>query len=176
MSQLQPGSACGCSGNCRNGLARGEILPRPESAQGVTHRLDTGCGKIYLTVNYQPENGEILETFITTGSDGGCLIYTEATSRLISLALRAGVAVNEIVEQLDSTHSCPAYQLARGRGKEVSLGKSCPSAIAKRLAEIAAELSPDHGAADKESCCPQGEKAAFSLMAEARDLSTAANQ
>lgn len=121
-------------------LRRGEILPRPISAHGITHRLDTGCGKIYLTVNYQENSGRILETFITTGSDGGCLVYTEATSRLISLAIRGGIGVNEIIEQLTGTHSCPAYMLARGKGKNLSPGKSCASAIAKQLSQIKAEL------------------------------------
>ncbi|MDD3653555.1 MAG: adenosylcobalamin-dependent ribonucleoside-diphosphate reductase [Desulfotomaculaceae bacterium] len=122
-------------------LQRGEILPRPRSAQGMTHRLDTGCGKLYLTVNYQPDSGKILETFITTGSDGGCLVYTEATSRLISLAIRGGIAVDEIVEQLNGTHSCPSYMLAKGKGKNLSPGKSCASAIAYKVAEIKAELN-----------------------------------
>lgn len=117
-------------------LKRGEILPRPVSAQGMTHRLDTGCGKLYLTVNYRPDNGEIIETFITTGSDGGCLVYTEATSRMISLAIRGGIAVDEIVEQLLSTHFCPAYMLAKGKGRKLSPGKSCASAIAYKIAEI----------------------------------------
>lgn len=121
-------------------LRRGEILPRPLSAHGVTHRLDTGCGKIYLTVNYQTDNGEIMETFITTGSDGGCLVYTEASSRLISLAIRGGIGVDKIIEQLTGTHSCPSYMMARGKGKALSPGKSCASAIAKKLAEIKAEL------------------------------------
>lgn len=117
-------------------LKRGEILPRPVSAHGMTHRLDTGCGKIYLTVNYQPDSGEILETFITTGSDGGCLVYTEAASRLVSLAIRGGIAVEEIVEQLVGTHSCPSYMMARGKGKKLSDGKSCASAIALKMREI----------------------------------------
>ncbi|TEB15264.1 Ribonucleoside-diphosphate reductase NrdZ [Pelotomaculum sp. FP] len=121
-------------------LRRGEILPRPVSAHGMTHRLDTGCGKLYLTVNYQPDSGEILETFITTGSDGGCLVYTEATSRLISLAIRGGISLEEIVEQLQGTHSCPSYMLAKGKGKNLSQGKSCASAIAYKIAEIKAEL------------------------------------
>lgn len=125
-------------------LARGEIRPRPSNAQGVTHRLDSGCGKIYLTVNYLPESGEIIETFITTGSDGGCLIYTEATSRLISLAIRGGISIEEIVEQLNSTHACPSYQFARGRGKPVSPGKSCASAIARKLTEIKEQLAARH--------------------------------
>lgn len=122
-------------------MRRGAILPRPVAAHGLTHRLDTGCGKIYLTVNYRPETGEILETFITTGSDGGCLVYTEATSRLISLAIRGGIPVDEVIGQLQSTHSCPSYQMARGRGKQVSDGKSCASAIAKKLQEIRAQLN-----------------------------------
>ncbi len=117
-------------------LKRGEILPRPVSAHGMTHRLDTGCGKLYLTVNYRPDNGEIIETFITTGSDGGCLVYTEATSRMISLAIRGGIAVDEIVEQLLSTHPCPAYMLAKGKGRKLSPGKSCVSAIANKIVEI----------------------------------------
>lgn len=117
-------------------LKRGEILPRPVSTHGTTHRLDTGCGKLYLTVNYRPDNGEIIETFITTGSDGGCLAYTEATSRMISLAIRGGIAVDEIVEQLLSTHSCPSYMLAKGKGRKLSPGKSCASAIAYKIVEI----------------------------------------
>jgi len=122
-------------------LRRGEIFPRPESAIGVTHRLDSGCGKIYLTVNYQPDSGEILETFITTGSDGGCLVYTEATSRLISLAIRGGISVREIIGQLNSTHSCPSYMIAKGKGKNVSAGRSCASAIANKLTEVIKQIN-----------------------------------
>ncbi len=147
-------------------LRRGEILPRPISAHGITHRLDTGCGKIYLTVNYQEDSGRILETFITTGSDGGCLVYTEATSRLISLAIRGGIGVDEIIEQLTGTHSCPSYMLAKGKGKDLSPGKSCASAIAKQLSQIKAELDlrcngnsnghkPEEGYAPKCEVCGQ---------------------
>ncbi len=119
-------------------LKRGEIKPRPVSAHGVTHRIDTGCGKIYLTVNYQ--GSEILETFITTGSDGGCLVYSEAASRLISLGLRGGIPLEKITEQLMGTHACPSYMRAKGSGKNLSPGKSCASAVAKKLTEIAWEI------------------------------------
>ncbi len=120
------------------GPARGEVVPRPYSTQGVTRRLDTGCGKLYLTANFD-DDGNIIETFITTGSDGGCLIFTEATSRLISLAIRGGIPVDEVIGQLNSTHPCPSYMMAHATGRKTSKGKSCASAIANVLRELQAE-------------------------------------
>ncbi len=117
------------------GPARGEVVPRPYSTQGVTRRLDTGCGKLYLTANFD-DDGNIIETFITTGSDGGCLIFTEATSRLISLAIRGGIPVDEVIGQLNSTHPCPSYMMAHATGRKASKGKSCASAIANVLKEL----------------------------------------
>mgnify|MGYP000270948510 CR=1 FL=1 len=117
------------------GPARGEVIPRPYSTQGVTRRLDTGCGKLYLTANFD-DGGNIIETFITTGSDGGCLIFTEATSRLISLAIRGGIPVEEVIEQLNSTHPCPSYMMSHATGRKTSKGKSCASAIANVLKEL----------------------------------------
>jgi ribonucleoside-diphosphate reductase alpha chain len=117
------------------GPARGEVVPRPDSTQGVTRRLDTGCGKLYLTANFD-DDGNIIETFITTGSDGGCLIFTEATSRLISLAIRGGIPVEEVIEQLNSTHPCPSYMMSHATGRKTSKGKSCVSAIANVLRKL----------------------------------------
>lgn len=67
-------------------------------------------------------------------------MYTEAASRLISLAIRGGISIEDITEQLEGTHSCPSYMLAVGKGKKVSPGKSCASAIAKQLNQVKAEL------------------------------------
>ena len=147
----------------RAALKHGEVLPRPKSASGVTHRLDTGCGKLYLTINYQADSGEIMETFITTGSDGGCLVYTEATSRLVSLAIRAGVSIEEIAGQLQSTHSCPSYLLARGKGKNISPGKSCASAIAHEILQTMGKIngSVPKAATDSSLLCECGQQLAM---------------
>ncbi|MEN6391516.1 MAG: adenosylcobalamin-dependent ribonucleoside-diphosphate reductase [Syntrophomonas sp.] len=114
-------------------IPRGYIHSRPQWTSGITERIDTGCGKMYLTVNRDPNTDEVIETFITTGSDGGCLIFTEAASRLTSMAIRAGVSLSDIIEQLKSTHTCPSWARARSTGKPLSAGKSCPSAIANAL-------------------------------------------
>lgn len=141
----------GASGAPTGGLARGVIEPRPVTADGETTCLRTGCGKLYLTTNFV--DNRPIETFISTGSKGGCQAYTEATSRLISLALRGGISVEDVCEQLNSTHPCASYQLARGQGRELAPGKSCASAIARKLLKyVQGERKEPEKSGEK--CCP----------------------
>ncbi|CEP68641.1 Ribonucleotide reductase,adenosylcobalamin-dependent [Moorella glycerini] len=114
--------------------------PRPKRTCGVTEQVKTGCGKMYITVNYDQEG--LIETFITTGSSGGCSGFTEGVSRLISLALRANIAPEAIIDQLTSV-SCPNFLRRRATDKSI-VGKSCPDIIGRVLAQ---ELKNwhDHG-------------------------------
>lgn len=113
-------------------LFRGQVIPALEESCGRRLRLTTGCGHIWLMI-FTDKNNNIIETFVNTGSKGGCTISTQAMSRLASLALRGGISLEDVIDQLESAGSCPAYQYARGKGVKVSSGKSCPSAIAKAL-------------------------------------------
>ncbi|MGB9661819.1 MAG: LAGLIDADG family homing endonuclease [Moorellaceae bacterium] len=105
--------------------------PRPKRTVGVTEQVKTGCGKMYITVNYDREG--LIETFITTGSSGGCSGFTEGVSRLISLALRANIAPEAIIDQLTSV-SCPNFLRRRAMDKDI-VGKSCPDIIGRVLAQ-----------------------------------------
>lgn len=104
--------------------------PRPKRTIGVTEQVKTGCGKMYITVNFDEEG--MLETFITTGSAGGCPGFAEGVSRLVSMALRANVAPEAIIDQLTSV-SCPNFLRRKATDKEL-VGKSCPDIIGKVLA------------------------------------------
>lgn len=110
-----------------------KILPRPRPKRtiGVTEQVKTGCGRMYITVNYDQKG--VIETFITTGSSGGCSGFTEGVSRLISLALRANIAPEAIIDQLTSV-SCPTFLRRKATDKSV-IGKSCPDIIGKILAQ-----------------------------------------
>jgi ribonucleoside-diphosphate reductase alpha chain len=101
--------------------ARGTALtprPRPPVTIGVTEKVRIGCGNLYVSVN-SDEYG-LCEVFTTPGRHGGCASQSEATSRLISIALRSGVPVEVIVEQLQGIR-CPAC--LRREGISVT---SCP--------------------------------------------------
>ena len=72
---------------------------RPAVTTGITERINTGEGKIYVTIN-EDEFG-ICEVFSTIGKAGGnAAAQSEAISRLISLALRSGVDPQEVISEL----------------------------------------------------------------------------
>jgi ribonucleoside-diphosphate reductase alpha chain len=101
---------------------------------GRTEKVKIGCGNLYIIVN-SDEHG-ICEVFTNTGREGGCASQSEATSRLVSIALRSGISVDTLVEQLRGIR-CPAC--IRRPGVNVT---SCPDAIAKALKKSVANPAP----------------------------------
>ena len=99
---------------------------RPNQTSGVTRRIRTGEGTLYITIN-EDENG-LCEVFTTIGKAGGnAAAQSEAISRLISLSLRSGLDPNAIVRQLKGI-SGPNPTWEDGR-----LILSTPDAIGKAL-------------------------------------------
>ena len=88
-------------------LRNGSILPRPrpDVTMGYTEKVKIGCGKLFITVNYDEQG--ICEVFTNTGRAGGCPSQSEATARLVSIALRSGVDSDEIITQLKGIR-CPS--------------------------------------------------------------------
>lgn len=102
--------------------------PRPEITYGLTERMKIGCGNLYVTVNYDDKG--ICEVFTSTGKAGGCPSQSEATARLVSIALRSGISTQEILSQLKGIR-CPST--IRQQGMKCT---SCPDAIAQVVRKV----------------------------------------
>ncbi|MBT8338902.1 MAG: vitamin B12-dependent ribonucleotide reductase [Desulfatitalea sp.] len=102
------------------------VRKRPETLEGFTTKIRTGYGQLYVTVT--EFNGRPFEVFATIGKSGrSTTAKTEAIGRLVSLALRSGVQVDQIIEQLKGIGGeHPIFQ-------EGGLVLSIPDAIARVL-------------------------------------------
>ena len=96
---------------------------RPSVMKGVTERVRTGHGNMYVTINYD-EVEEPFEVFIAVGKAGGCdSAQLEGISRLTTLALRAGIEPKQVVKHLEGITCCPAWDGG-------TLVRSAPDALA----------------------------------------------
>ena len=127
----------------------GALVPRerPEVTKGITRKIKIGCGNLYVTVNY--DNDGICEVFTNLGRAGGCPSQSEATSRLASMALRSGIDVDVIIEQLRGIR---CHSTLRQKGLKVL---SCPDAIGRVLEQVV-ELRKMDGEQPEEGQVPKG--------------------
>ena len=111
------------------GRQRRHKRQRPAALRGMTRRMPSPLGDLYVTVN-EDDSGRPFEVFATLGKAGGAAMAdVEAIGRLISLALRSGIPIAEVIQQMRGI-SCDR---AVGLGPNKVL--SVPDAIAQALAQ-----------------------------------------
>lgn len=135
---------------------------RPAVMRGFTEQVRIGCGKLYVTVNYDDEG--ICEVFTNTGKHGGCPSQSEAVGRLTSLSLRSGIKMEDVVRQLKGIR-CPST--IRQHGLQVL---SCPDAIAKVLRQADRAIREEKGKIPAVSMKGSGEEASAEITYDAAKM------
>ena len=118
--------------NVGDGSAEDIIKPtkRPKTLSGHTTSIRTALGNLFVTVN--SADGRPFELFAQIGKAGSDVVaFTEAIARLISLALRCGVSIDDIVTQLEGIGG--ARSVGFGPNKIMSV----PDAIGQALRNLA---------------------------------------
>ena len=131
-------------------LKRGEILKASDDLVGKKRTLQTGCGTLHLSAWFDKSTGELVETFFSKGSTGGCALFMTGLSRMTSLAARAGAPIDAIVDQLLSSGTCPSYAVRKATKKDTSKGSSCPVAIGYALMEMYKDVQAELGKTESE--------------------------
>ncbi len=82
--------------------AKKQKVKRPKIVEGYSPKIVTAHGNMYLNINSW--DGKVYEVFANVGKPGGCAAaYMGALTRIITLGLRHGVPLAEVVEQLKDT-------------------------------------------------------------------------
>lgn len=135
---------------------------RPELLRGTTRRLETPLGTLYVTIT-EDDKGQPFEVFMSLGKAGGALMAdVEAIGRLISLALRSGIPIQEIHKQLRGISSDRVVGL--GPNKVMSVPDAIGIAIEKWLQEkqgiqqdlLEQSVAPSREAAQRVVSGPEG--------------------
>ena len=125
------------------GLKRGEIILVTDDVVGKKRKLITGCGSLHCIALFDPHTGALLETYLSKGSTGGCNNLMVGLSRMISISARGGIDIETIVDQLNSSGSCPSYTARRVTRKDTSKGACCPMAVGNALMDMYREMQEE---------------------------------
>lgn len=126
-------------------IPRGMIIKADDNCIGKKRTLQTGCGTLHCEAFFDPATGNLLETYLSKGSTGGCNNFMVGLSRMISLSARGGVDIYSIVDQLNSSGTCPSYAVRRATKHDTSKGSCCPVAIGYALIDMYEEMLDDLG-------------------------------
>lgn len=102
---------------------------RPREMSGRTFLAQSGCCRLYITVNTTPE-GKPMEVFIRTVG-AGCEANSNALGRSISTGLQNGVPYEKFVKQFSKVHCISAIK------NKSAEGVSCADVVGKCI-ELAA--------------------------------------
>jgi ribonucleoside-diphosphate reductase alpha chain len=116
---------------------------RPQLLRGRTVKMLSPLGDLYVTIN-EDEKGRPFEVFTTLGKAGGAAMAdAEAIGRLVSLALRSGIPITAVRDQLRGI-SCDRA-VGVGPNKVLSAPDAVAQAIERYLSEregVQEELLP----------------------------------
>lgn len=124
------------------GLTRGEWKKIAPDTVYYKRKIKIGCGKLNLFIGWSETEKCVQELWVKRTGQGGCEMNIQASVIAMSGMLRLGGNIFNIEKAFDGLGACNSFISARGRGRKLSKGSSCATAI---LNEIKAFLNEIQG-------------------------------
>lgn len=113
--------------------------PRPKQVRGETIEMKSPCGKLFVTLNDDPESGRLAEIFVRFGKSGTCAsLVANALTIITSYGLRSGMEVTDAIKGLIG-HGCHRPSVFEENGERII---SCVDAIGRAI-RLHAGLAPE---------------------------------
>lgn len=133
-------------------MASVEDFERPSKLSARVHKLDTGNGKMYVTVSSY--DSKPIEVFLHVGKSGQVVnTFSEALGRVISIALQNGVSIDSVVKTLIGINSDkPTWtRFDESEGKMTQI-LSVPDGLAQLLKKFYSGKNQDETGTSGEIC------------------------
>lgn len=119
-----------------NELKRGEWSEKPKDTIYIEKQIKTGCGKLKLFTGISLSENKLVDIYVKRVADGGCVHNIDALVISISGMLRLGGSLYNVEKAFKGCGVCNSFTRARSKGKELSKGSSCPTAILYAIKEV----------------------------------------
>lgn len=106
-------------------------------------KIRIGCGKLNLFIGWSDSEKCVQELWVKRTGQGGCEMNIQASVIAMSGMLRLGGNIFNIEKAFDGLGACNSFVSQRAKGKELSKGTSCATAILNEIKAFLKEKEVD---------------------------------
>lgn len=121
-------------------LQRGEKKPIAEDTIYYKREVKIGCGELNLFIGWSEKEQALQDFWVKRKGKGGCECNIETTVISLSLIQRLGASYDLVREGFMGVSDCNAFTRARAKGKPLSKGTNCGTAIFNTIEAFEKEM------------------------------------
>lgn len=121
-------------------LQRGEKKPIAEDTIYYKREVKIGCGELNLFIGWSEKEQALQDFWVKRKGKGGCECNIETTVISMSLLQRVGASYEILREGFSGVSDCNSFTRARAKGKPLSKGTNCGTAIFNTIEAFEKEM------------------------------------
>lgn len=125
-------------------LQRGEKKPIAEDTIYYKREVKIGCGELNLFIGWSEKENALQDYWVKRKGKGGCECNIETTVISLSLIQRLGASYDLVREGFMGVSDCNAFTRARAKGRQLSKGTNCGTAIFNTIEAFEKEMVGKH--------------------------------